>query len=76
MLRRFSTTDITSVVSFQQKYARSWPIFVVLPGEIYLSPGFNTQQVVCCAYDDERLLVIAPLYFQVVKSPPDLVFIA
>ena len=51
------------MVDLQKSYAEIYPDARVIPGELYLSPGFESGQNVFCAFDEGgKLSGYAPLY--------------
>jgi hypothetical protein len=40
-IRAFTPEDIPQVMTLQQEYQRCYPQASVIPGEVYLSPGFD-----------------------------------
>jgi hypothetical protein len=59
----FTSEDIPSVVELQKSYAEIYPDARVIPGELYLSPGFENGRNVFCAFDGSgKLSGYAPLY--------------
>jgi len=62
-IREFLASDTETIVALQQKYSRKYPAAPVIPGEVYLSPGFHGGKSVFCAFShDGELLGYAPLY--------------
>jgi ribosomal protein S18 acetylase RimI-like enzyme len=63
IIREFIASDTETIVALQQKYSRIYPAAPVIPGEVYLSPGFHGGKSVFCAFShDGELLGYAPLY--------------
>ncbi len=61
-IRNFVPEDIPAVTTLQQAYQQVYPQAAVVPGEVYLSPGFESGRNIFCAWDDEgHLLGYAPL---------------
>lgn len=62
-IRTFTAADIAAVTDLQIAYSRAYPEAPVIPGEVYLSPGFEQGQNVFCAFDVNDCLVgYAPLF--------------
>jgi GNAT superfamily N-acetyltransferase len=62
-IQTLTSEDIPSVVDLQKSYAEIYPDARVIPGELYLSPGFESGQNVFCAFDENgKLSGYAPLY--------------
>jgi hypothetical protein len=61
-IRPFAPGDVVQVMVLQHTYADSYPGALVIPGEVYLSSGFDGGRSVFCAVDDAGGLVgYAPL---------------
>jgi ribosomal protein S18 acetylase RimI-like enzyme len=61
-LRNFTPADIPAITKLQQTYQQASPHAPVIPGEVYLSPGFEDGKNIFCAYDEKgELLGYAPL---------------
>jgi ribosomal protein S18 acetylase RimI-like enzyme len=62
-IRTFTTSDVNAVVALQTAYSKMYPDAPVIPGEVYLSPGFEQGQHIFCAFDaNENLAGYAPLF--------------
>lgn len=62
-IRNLIPADIAPIVALQQKYALVYPGARVIPGEVYLSPGFHHGQNIFCGVDDRgQLRGYAPLF--------------
>ena len=62
-IRTFTYADVASVADLQNAYSKTYPEAQVLPGEVYLSPGFEGGQNVFCALDEcGKMVGYAPLY--------------
>ena len=62
-IRPFTSADVASVVDLQNAYSKIHPESPVIPGEAYLSPGFEGGQNVFCGVDESgKLIAYAPLY--------------
>ncbi len=56
-------------MELQQRYAQVYPSAAVLPGEVYLSPGFDEGRNVLCAVDEQgRLAAYAPVLLRLVPA--------
>ncbi len=55
-IRNFTPLDIPQVMALQRAYQRAYPHAVVVPGEVYLSEGFEQGRNIFCAFDDEEYL--------------------
>jgi ribosomal protein S18 acetylase RimI-like enzyme len=54
---------MASVANLQNAYSQIYPGAQVVPGEVYLSPGFEGGQNVFCAFDEAgKMAGYAPLY--------------
>jgi ribosomal protein S18 acetylase RimI-like enzyme len=68
-----SSDDISAVVKLQRAHNRVFPDAAIIPGEVYLSPGFENGENVFCALDEEGQLVgYAPLYPVLMREQSDL----
>lgn len=71
VLRSLSPADVPAVVQLQTRYSQIYPGVPVVPGEIYLSPGFQEGRNVFCALDPQgQLLAYAPVFAQIVDGAP------
>lgn len=62
-IRTFTSSDLASVADLQNGYSKFYPDSQVVPGEAYLSPGFEGGRNVFCAFDESGQMVgYAPLY--------------
>ena len=62
-IRTFTYADVANVDELQTAYSKTYPDAQVLPGEVYLSPGFEGGQNVFCAFDEcGKMAGYAPLY--------------
>ena len=87
-IRKFTSDDIPQVMVLQRAYQGLYPHAAVIPGEVYLSPGFEDGKNVFCAFDESGCLQgYAPLFpnltedsqiphtvWAEVKVSPDLAF--
>src|SRR5512146_389642 len=55
-IRAFTPDDIPQVMALQQEYQRCYPHASVIPGEVYLSPGFESGVNIFCAMDQQGCL--------------------
>ena len=61
-IRRLTPADLPDIMRLQAAYAVEHPGVPVIPGELYLSPGFEGGQNVSCAFDEAgRLAGYAPV---------------
>lgn len=61
-IRNFTPVDIPQIMALQRAYQQAYPHAGIIPGEVYLSPGFASGENIFCAFDDdEDLLGYAPL---------------
>jgi GNAT superfamily N-acetyltransferase len=68
VFRTFTPADVQPVYSLQQKYAQGCPGALVVPGEVYLSPGMHNGDDVFCAVKDGQLVAYAPVYLQLIED--------
>jgi ribosomal protein S18 acetylase RimI-like enzyme len=62
-IKTFTSANISAVADLQKAYAEVYPDARVMPGELYLSPGFENGENVFCTFDESgTLLGYAPLY--------------
>jgi ribosomal protein S18 acetylase RimI-like enzyme len=62
-IRRLAPADLPAIMRLQAGYAAEYPGVPVIPGEVYLSPGFESGRNVFCAFDAAGGLVgYAPVY--------------
>jgi ribosomal protein S18 acetylase RimI-like enzyme len=70
MIRKFTSDDIPQIMALQQKYQRVYPSATVIPGEVYLSSGFDGSENIFCAFDEEECLRgYAPLFPNLTQDP-------
>lgn len=63
VIRNFTADDIPQVMELQQKYRQVFSSATVIPGEVYLSAGFDGGENIFCAFDTHgHLQGYAPLY--------------
>ncbi len=71
-IRTFKPEDIPQVMALQEEYRRFYPQASVIPGEVYLSPGFEAGANIFCSFDENQCLQgYAPL-FPNFSAEPDL----
>lgn len=64
-IRPLAPADLPRIAVIQQEYTAAHPGVPVIPGEVYLSPGFEGGQHVFCAEDEQgQLAAYAPVYPQ------------
>jgi len=69
-IRNFTPDDIPQVMALQRAYQKAYPHASVIPGEVYLSPGFDSGANIFCAFDDdEDLMGYAPLLPVLAQQP-------
>jgi ribosomal protein S18 acetylase RimI-like enzyme len=62
-IRRLTPADLPDIMRLQAAYAAEHPGVPVIPGELYLSPGFEGGQNVFCAFNEAGQLVgYAPVF--------------
>lgn len=62
-IQPLTASSIASVIELQEAYAKIFLDAPVVPGEVYLSPGFENGKNVFCAFDEDgKLAGYAPLY--------------
>ena len=70
VIRKFTPQDIPQVTALQQAYQRVHPDATVVPGEVYLSPGFEEGENIFCAFDEDGCLQgYAPLFPVLTDDP-------
>ena len=55
-LRNFTPDDIPQITALQQAYQHTYSHAAVIPGEVYLSPGFENGRNIFCAFDEQGIL--------------------
>ncbi len=76
-IRTFTPADIPQVMALQEAYRRCYPQATVIPGEVYLSPGFEAgANIFCAVNENECLRGYAPLLANLTTEPglPDVVW--
>jgi ribosomal protein S18 acetylase RimI-like enzyme len=71
-VRTIQPSDTPEIFALELAYAGVYPGAIVVPVELYLSPGFHGGQDVFLAWRGNELLAYAPHYFQAVAGMPDL----
>jgi ribosomal protein S18 acetylase RimI-like enzyme len=62
-IRKFTSDDIPQVMALQRAYQGIHPNAAVIPGEVYLSTGFEDGKNIFCAFDESgNLQGYAPLF--------------
>jgi ribosomal protein S18 acetylase RimI-like enzyme len=70
ILRNFTPEDIPQITSLQEAYHQTYPHAGVVPGEVYLSPGFAGGQNIFCAFDEKgSLRGYAPVFPVLTEAP-------
>ena len=69
-IRTFTQEDIPQVMRIQQVYRQAYPNATVIPGEVYLSPGFEGGKNIFCAFNEHDILLgYAPIYPNLATEP-------
>ena len=69
-IRKFTAQDIPDVMSLQRAYEQLYPHGMVVPGEVYLSAGFEEGENVLCAFDAQGCLQgYAPVFPNLTEQP-------
>jgi ribosomal protein S18 acetylase RimI-like enzyme len=69
-IRNFSKADIPQIMALQRLYWQAYPHASVIPGEVYLSPGFEDGANIFCAFDGwDDLMGYAPLLPVIAEQP-------
>lgn len=69
-IREFTADDIPQIMSLQQAYRDVYSKAVVIPGEAYLSAGFDDGKNIFCAFDERGFLQgYAPLFPNLTEDP-------
>jgi ribosomal protein S18 acetylase RimI-like enzyme len=71
-VRTIQPSDTSEIFALELAYAGVFPGAIVVPAELYLSPGFHGGQDVFLAWRGKELLGYAPHYFQAVDCAPNL----
>ena len=70
MIRNFISGDIPQVMALQRAYQKVYPNASVIPGEVYLSAGFEQGKNIFCAFDESGTLQgYAPLFPNLAQDP-------
>ena len=51
-IRKFTPKDIPQVMALQGEYQEAYPFAAIIPGETYLSAGFENGKNIFCAFDE------------------------
>ena len=69
-IRKFTSKDIPQVMALQQAYQQVYPNATVIPGEVYLSSGFDDGENIFCTFDEKECLQgYAPLFPNLTVEP-------
>ena len=69
-IRKFTPKDIPQVMALQGAYQEAYPFAATIPGETYLSAGFENGKNIFCAFDEGGALQgYAPLFPNLVAEP-------
>ena len=69
-IREFTAEDIPQVMGLQRAYQQVYPNAAVIPGEVYLSSGFDAGENIFCAFDESGCLQgYAPLFPNLTVEP-------
>jgi GNAT superfamily N-acetyltransferase len=72
-IRPFDVSQLAAIGEIQAAYTAIYPDAPIIPGEIYLSPGFEGGRNLFCAFDEKHELIgYAPLYPVLVRDPSEL----
>lgn len=70
IIRNFTPNDLPQIMALQQAYQEVYPNASVIPGEVYLSPGFGDGKNIFCAFDEKGFLQgYAPLFPVLAENP-------
>jgi len=70
IIRNLTSDDIPQVMALQLAYQQAHPNSSVIPGEVYLSPGFGDGKNIFCALDEKGFLQgYAPLFPVLTENP-------
>jgi ribosomal protein S18 acetylase RimI-like enzyme len=70
IIREFTTDDIPQVMALQYAYQKICPNAAVVPGEVYLSAGFDGGKNIICGFNESgSLLGYAPLFPNLTEDP-------
>jgi ribosomal protein S18 acetylase RimI-like enzyme len=70
IIRNFTADDIPQVMALQHAYQGMYPNASLIPGEVYLSPGFEDGKNIFCAFDENGCLQgYAPLFPNLTENP-------
>jgi ribosomal protein S18 acetylase RimI-like enzyme len=69
-IRNFIPEDIPQITAVQEAYRQAYPHASVVPGEAYLSPGFEGGKNIFCAFDGKGMLQgYAPVFPVLIEAP-------
>ena len=69
-IREFTADDIPQIMALQKAYQQAYPNAVIIPGEVYLSPGFEEGKNIFCAFDERGTLQgYAPQFPNITEDP-------
>jgi hypothetical protein len=70
MIRNFTSDDIPQVMALQHAYQQVYPNASLIPGDVYLSAGFEQGKNIFCAFDEGGTLAgYAPLFPNLTQDP-------
>ncbi|HSK89249.1 MAG TPA: hypothetical protein VK880_12870, partial [Anaerolineales bacterium] len=62
-IQPYTAAHISAVVELQTAYTSIYPVAPVIPGELYLSPAYESGRNIFCAFDEcGKLVGYAPVY--------------
>ncbi len=69
-IRNFKESDIPAVMELQRAHQQVYTHAGVVPGEVYLSAGFEAGRNIFCAFDENgKMLAYAPVFPTVAEQP-------
>jgi ribosomal protein S18 acetylase RimI-like enzyme len=71
-IRNFIPADIGQITALQKAYQRTYPHAPVIPGEVYLSPGYESGRNIFCVFDEKGILQGYAPVFPVLTEAPNL----
>jgi ribosomal protein S18 acetylase RimI-like enzyme len=70
MIRNFTSDDIPQIMALQHAYQEVYPHASVIPGEVYLSAGFEEGNNIFCSFNESGSLQgYAPLFPNLTQDP-------